>query len=122
MFRPYKKESKVDVHKFRLKKNIRPTANPESQEWVDRNPDHDDYLTLNPGEIARWDLDFSLEGNSENSLKKTLYLMGAVIYWSHLDGQRSRRRAVGFVYKFDQERQVFKQISSDDYPDYVFDE
>ena len=122
MFRPYKEESKFKVQKFRLKKNIATTASPESQVWVDRDPSEDHHLTLGPGEIARWDLNFSLEGNLGGEVKKTLYLMGAVIYWSFSDGKRSRRRAVGFVYRFDEDRQNFRQVSSDEYPDYVFDE
>lgn len=122
MFRPYKEESKVKIDKFRLKRNIEATAHPESQEWVDRNPSEDGYLTLQPGEVARWELDFSLEKLSGDGHKRTLYLMGIVVYWSLSGKQRSRRRAVGFAYKFDQEKQVFRRLSSEDYPDYVFDE
>ena len=78
MFRPYKEESKVKIDKFRLKKNLKATAHPESQEWGDRNPSEDGYLTLQPGELARWHLDFSLEKPSRDGLKKTLYLMGKI--------------------------------------------
>jgi hypothetical protein len=122
MFRPYKEESRVKTDKFRLKKNIKATARPELQDWVERNPNGADYLTLQPGEIARWDLGFSVEEPFGGDLKKALYLMGIVVYWCLSGDQRTRRRAIGFAYKFDQERQVFKRLSSEDYPDYVFDE
>ena len=87
MFRPYKFESKIKPHESCLKKNINATTNPESQKWVDRNPNEDGYLTMQPGEFARWDLKFSVEKPSGEELKKTLYLMGIVVYWC-LSGRR----------------------------------
>ena len=122
MFRPYKFESNAEIKKFALKKNVNNTAQPELQNWVDQNSTGNGYLTLQPGEFARWDLNFSVEDPSNDDLKKTLYLMGIVVYWCLSGNHRTRRRAVGFAYSFNQEKQVFERLSPKDYPDYVFDD
>lgn len=122
MFRPYKFESNAEIKKFSLKKNVNNTAQPELQNWVDQNSTGNGYLTLQPGEFARWDLNFSVEDPSNDDLKKTLYLMGIVVYWCLSGNHRTRRRAVGFAYSFNQEKQVFERLSPKDYPDYVFDD